>query len=199
LRVAQRDAEEEARVAFNALTTARVGGGAELGVEAQRATRDIYAQQSDLGKRGLLDLLDAENELFLARSNLVTANFTEPFAVYRVLAVIGTFLNTLDIERPKEAINIYRLRPEPVRESAHASTRPPPVPPPSPARGATAPPTRPGICPGGRRHIASSSAHLQRQKIRALSTNRRLIVGCRRVGDHRHFGPSGVIGFWMTC
>jgi outer membrane protein, adhesin transport system len=87
------------------------------GVEAQRATRDIYAQQFDLGQRGLLDLLDAENELFLGRSNLVTANFTELFAVYRVLAVIGTLLNTLDIERPREAINIYREREEPIRES----------------------------------------------------------------------------------
>ena len=69
---------------------------------------DIYAQQFDLGQRGLLDLLDSENELFLARSNLVTATFTETFAVYRVLAVIGMMLDTLDIDRPKEAINIYR-------------------------------------------------------------------------------------------
>jgi adhesin transport system outer membrane protein len=119
VRVAQRDAEEEARVAFNALTTARARVAAlSQGVEAQRATRDIYAQQFDLGQRGLLDLLDAENELFNGRSNLVTADFTEIFAAYRVLAIIGTLLDTLSIDRPKEAISIYRERREPVRENA---------------------------------------------------------------------------------
>jgi outer membrane protein, adhesin transport system len=118
VRVAQRDAEEEARVAFNALTTARARVTAlGQGVEAQRATRDIYAQQFDLGQRGLLDLLDAENELFNDRSNLVTADFTEIFAAYRVLAIIGTLLDTLSIDRPKEAISIYREREEPPRES----------------------------------------------------------------------------------
>ena len=118
VRVARRDAEEEARVAFNALTTARARLAAlSQGVEAQRATRDIYAQQFDLGQRGLLDLLDAENELFVDRSNLVTATYTEQFAVYRVLAVIGTLLDALGIDRPKQAISIYRERQEPVRQS----------------------------------------------------------------------------------
>jgi adhesin transport system outer membrane protein len=113
LRVAQRDAEREARVAYNALLTARARLDAlRNGVEAQRATRDVYAQQFDLGQRGLLDLLDAENELFIDRTNLVTATFTETFAVYRVLAVIGVLLDTLDIDRPKQAISIYR-KPEP--------------------------------------------------------------------------------------
>jgi adhesin transport system outer membrane protein len=116
LRAAQRDAEEEARVAFNALTTARSRVAAlSRGVEAQRATRDIYAQQFDLGQRGLLDLLDSENELFNDRSNLVTADFTEVFAVYRVLATVGTLLDTLSIDRPKQAISIYREPQEPIR------------------------------------------------------------------------------------
>jgi adhesin transport system outer membrane protein len=109
LRVAQRDAEREARVAYNALLTAQARLEAlRSGVDAQRATRDIYAQQFDLGQRGLLDLLDAENELFVDRTNLVTATFTETFAVYRVLAVIGVMLDTLEIDRPKAAISIYR-------------------------------------------------------------------------------------------
>ena len=124
LRVAQRDAEREARVSYNALMTARARLEAlRAAVEAQRATRDIYAQQFDLGQRGLLDLLDAENELFIARSNLVTATFTERFAVYRVLAVIGVMLDTLDIERPKEAINIYREPQPPAYPSPPVNTR----------------------------------------------------------------------------
>ena len=114
----QRDAEEEARIAYNALTTARARiESLRAAVEAQRATRDVYAQQFDLGQRSLLDLLDAENELFVARSNLTTAQYTEIFGVYRVLAVIGDLLMALDIDRPKESISIWRERQEPVHET----------------------------------------------------------------------------------
>jgi outer membrane protein, adhesin transport system len=117
LRQVQRDAEQDARVAYNALTTARARLEAlRAAVEAQRATRDVYAQQFDLGQRSLLDLLDAQNELFIARSNFTTAQFTEFFGVYRVLAVTGDLLMTLDIDRPKESISIYRKRREPVHE-----------------------------------------------------------------------------------
>ncbi|HEX2479956.1 MAG TPA: TolC family outer membrane protein [Geminicoccaceae bacterium] len=124
LRVAQRDAEQEARVAYHALTTARARLAAlGDGVDAQRATRDIYAQQFDLGQRGLLDLLDAENELFIDRSNLVTATFTERFAVYRVLAVIGAMLDSLEIDRPAEAISIYRDREQRIYGTAPAQVR----------------------------------------------------------------------------
>lgn len=118
LRQVQRDAAEEARISYNALTTARARVDAlRAAVEAQRATRDAYAQQFDLGQRSLLDLLDAENELFIARSNLTTAEFTEIFGVYRVLTVIGDLLATLDIDRPKQSINIYRQRQEGVHEA----------------------------------------------------------------------------------
>jgi adhesin transport system outer membrane protein len=124
LRQARRRAEEDARVAYNALTTSleRVDSLRAAAV-AQRATRDAYAQQFDLGQRSLLDLLDAENELFIARSNLVTAEVTAMFAVYRVLAVIGDLLATLDIDRPKQSINIYRERQEPVREMVPSADR----------------------------------------------------------------------------
>ena len=124
LRVAQRDAEEEARVAYHALMTARARLEAlSDGVDAQRATRDIYAQQFDLGQRGLLDLLDAENELFIDRSNLVTATFTETFAVYRVLAVVGAMLDSLEIDRPAQAINIYRDREQQLYGTAPSPVR----------------------------------------------------------------------------
>jgi adhesin transport system outer membrane protein len=123
LRQAQRDAEREARVAYNALVTARARVEAlRATVEAQRATRDVYAQQFDLGQRSLLDLLDAENELFVARSDLATAQYTQTFGVYRVLAVTGDLLTTLNIDRPKQSIDIYRERKEPIHETVPAST-----------------------------------------------------------------------------
>jgi adhesin transport system outer membrane protein len=124
LRKAQRDAENQARVAYNALTTAQSRvESLRTTVEAQRATRDVYAQQFDLGQRSLLDLLDAENELFIARSNLTTAQYTQSFGAYRVLAVIGDLLRTLNIDRPKESIDIYRKRKEPVHETLPASDK----------------------------------------------------------------------------
>ena len=111
LRKARNEAEEQARISYNALMTARSRVDAlKAQKRANGATRDAYAQQFDLGQRSLLDLLDAENEFYLAKANLTTAEFTEAFAVYRVLAVTGDLLPTLDIDRPKQAINIFRGR-----------------------------------------------------------------------------------------
>jgi outer membrane protein, adhesin transport system len=109
LQRARRRAEEEARLSFNALETARARTVAlRAEAEAQRRTRDAYAGQFELGLRDLLDVLDAENQLFTARVALTTAEFTDRFAVYRNLAVVGTLLDTLEVTRPREVISIYR-------------------------------------------------------------------------------------------
>lgn len=106
---ARRQAEQEARLSYNALLTARERTEAlRVKAEAQRRTRDAYASQFELGVRDLLDLLDAENEYFNARVALVTAEYTETFAIYRVLAVVGELLDTLEVTRPRETISIYR-------------------------------------------------------------------------------------------
>ncbi len=102
-------AEQEARVSYNALETSRARTDALTAkAEAQRRTRDAYAQQFEVGQRELLDLLDAENELFLNRVELTTAVYTERFATYRVLAVVGDLLNTLEVVPPREAISVLR-------------------------------------------------------------------------------------------
>ncbi len=109
LRKARIDAEQEARVSYNALLTAQARKDAlRAQTDANQATRSAYVEQFDLGSRSLLDVLDAENELYLARANFATADYTERFAVYRVLAVTGALLDTLDIDRPMEGINIWR-------------------------------------------------------------------------------------------
>jgi outer membrane protein, adhesin transport system len=106
---ARRQAEEEARLSYNALRTARDRATAlRAEAEAQRRTRDAYASQFELGLRDLLDVLDAENQLFTARVAQTTAEYTERFAVYRMLAVVGTLLDTLEVTRPREVISIYR-------------------------------------------------------------------------------------------
>lgn len=105
----RRLAEQEARVSYNALDTARARTEALTAkAEAQRRTRDAYAQQFEIGQRQLLDLLDAENELFLNRVELTTAVYTERFATYRVLAVVGDLLDTLEVVAPRESISIHR-------------------------------------------------------------------------------------------
>ena len=127
---ARRQAEEEARFSFNALTTARSRTTALRGkAEAQRRSRDAYAQQFEIGQRDLLDVLDAENELFLARVGLVTAEYTERFAVYRLLAITGDLLEVLSIGAPREAVNINRApadvqTPEAVARQVEAALRP---------------------------------------------------------------------------
>lgn len=103
----RRDAEEEARVAWNALTTARGRSGSLRDeVRAQTLTRDAYASQFDLGNRNLLDLLDAENELFIARADLVSSGSSERYAGYRLLALTGRLLEALAIVPPQEATSV---------------------------------------------------------------------------------------------
>ncbi|WP_222182376.1 TolC family outer membrane protein [Geminicoccus harenae] len=105
----RRQAEEDARSAFIALDTATARiETLRLQVEANRRTRDAYADQFIVGQRTLLDLLDAENELFVSRVNLTTAEYQQRFAVYRTITITGALLDTLGVERPREEINIER-------------------------------------------------------------------------------------------
>ncbi len=62
-----------------------------------------YKDQFDLSRRTLLDVLDAQNELFVSKSNTVNAEFLEMFAVYRILALKGELLPTLGVAYPREA------------------------------------------------------------------------------------------------
>lgn len=111
LRNARNLAEEQARLSFHALETsdARLRALSRQ-LDANAATRRGFAEEFDAGERNLLDRLDVENEYYLSRANLTTAEYTKAFAVYRVLAVTGDLLPTLDIDHPKEGINIWRQR-----------------------------------------------------------------------------------------
>src|SRR3546814_239125 len=101
---AVRAVEERVRLAWNALLSARQRLKAlRAQVQANERVRIAYRQQFDIGQRSLLDLLDSENELFIARNNAVSAEFVEMFGVYRVLSAVGMLLAALDIQPPKEA------------------------------------------------------------------------------------------------
>lgn len=62
-----------------------------------------YRDQFDLNRRTLLDVLDAQNEYFVSRSNTVNAEFIEMFAVYRLLSLKGELMTTLGIDYPRES------------------------------------------------------------------------------------------------
>lgn len=63
----------------------------------------VYMDQFTIGRRTLLDVLDAQNELFIARSNSIDAQYAAKFAVYRVLALEGHLLDTLNVPQPLKA------------------------------------------------------------------------------------------------
>jgi adhesin transport system outer membrane protein len=72
-------------------------------VEANEIVASVYFDQFNLDRRTLLDLLDAQNELFMAVTSKMNALYAENFAVYRVLALQGRLLDALGLGRPREA------------------------------------------------------------------------------------------------
>lgn len=62
-----------------------------------------YKDQFTLNRRTLLDVLDAQNELFVSRSNTINAEFLEIFAVYRLLSLKGKLFPSLGLEYPRES------------------------------------------------------------------------------------------------
>ena len=73
-------------------------------VKFNMETRDAYRQQFEVAQRTLLDVLDAENELFVSSGQLVSAQTNELLASYRILAVGGMLMGTLNIAPPQQAM-----------------------------------------------------------------------------------------------
>lgn len=84
-------------------TWARMLSARERAVQfaAQAAANEdvvnAYRDQFDLDRRTLLDVLDAQNELFVSRSNTINNEVVEMFAIYRILALKGELLPTLNV------------------------------------------------------------------------------------------------------
>ena len=108
MRQFEREASENARVSWNAVEVSR--GNVEIlerEVQANINTVEVYKQQFEIGQRGLLDLLDADNELYLANDSLITARYAETFANFRLLATQGALQKSLGIT-PPDAATIYQ-------------------------------------------------------------------------------------------
>lgn len=65
--------------------------------------RDAYRQQFDIGQRSLLDLLNAENELYTARRAYANAEFDHALAYARTHAAMNQLAATLGIARIDQA------------------------------------------------------------------------------------------------
>lgn len=71
---------------------------------ANGAVVQAYQDQFNLDRRTLLDVLDAQNELFVSQSSTVNAEFLEMLAVYRLISLKGQLLPTLDVAYPRENV-----------------------------------------------------------------------------------------------
>lgn len=101
---AAREVENDVRQTWASMISAgerakEFAAQADANTEVVKAYRD----QFNLDRRTLLDVLDAQNELFVSRSNTINAEFLEVFAVYRLLALKGALFPTLGLEYPRES------------------------------------------------------------------------------------------------
>jgi adhesin transport system outer membrane protein len=73
-------------------------------VESSELSRDAYQQQFSLGQRTLLDLLDSENEVFVARTSYVNAQYDQLYAMYRILNSMGVLMESLGVAAPETSL-----------------------------------------------------------------------------------------------
>lgn len=105
LRRAERQLEQSVRLSWTAYRSA-VDKLPSLRkhAESSQLTRDSYVKQFTLGQRTLLDLLDTENEAFTSSANYINGRYVELFSLYRVLADVGTLLDTLGVPHREETM-----------------------------------------------------------------------------------------------
>lgn len=69
-------------------------------VDAMNATRDAYLKDVSDGNRRLLDLLDAEHELYSAKANYVSAQYKELLSRYMLLQGVGKIREHFNVALP---------------------------------------------------------------------------------------------------
>lgn len=93
-----REAEQDVR---NAWTTMQTQGRLTQELATQSQISDdlllSYRSQFNVGRRSLLDVLDAQNARYNVQVNLETARFSEMFARYQTLASTNRFLTSLNV------------------------------------------------------------------------------------------------------
>ena len=123
-----REAEEDVRTAWNALNSqTRISSELETQSKVSDDLLLSYRSQFNVGRRSLLDVLDAQNSRYSVQTRLETARFSQLFAQYQTLAATNRFLTALEVapgegagEKERERFNYgppkvserqYRSRP----------------------------------------------------------------------------------------
>lgn len=94
----EREAEQDVRNAWTTLNT-QTKVSEQLDVQS-RVSDDLllsYRSQFNVGRRSLLDVLDAQNSRYSVQVRLETARFSKVFARYQTLAATNRFLTAMNI------------------------------------------------------------------------------------------------------
>lgn len=96
---ALRDVEQDVRSTWAGMLSAEQRA-AEFRKQANHNALIVksYMDQFQLDRRTLLDVLDAQNELFVSRSNAVNEEFDRLFNAHRLVALKGELLNALGVQ-----------------------------------------------------------------------------------------------------
>jgi len=135
-----RRAEEDTRTAWNRLTNQnRLVGELET---QSRVADDLllsYREQFNVGRRSLLDVLDAQNTRQNVQAQAETARMARLYAQYRVLAASNRLIECLGVQMPQAAWSNDRARfnvnPVPAEDLQENSLPMPVMGPPAPTGG----------------------------------------------------------------
>ncbi len=72
-------------------------------------TLELYEEEYDLGRRSLLDLLSSQNDVINSRSQIITAEYSQLFAKYRILDAMGLLVTAVagDAKNYAAKVNLY--------------------------------------------------------------------------------------------
>jgi len=102
-RKVEKQVVEGAKLSWNARTLLRLQEELlQQNVDAAKAAEVGYQQQYDVGRRSLLDVLDAKIEVFLARKNFINTHYDRLYAEYRIINSMGMLMYSLRIAHPEE-------------------------------------------------------------------------------------------------
>ena len=147
-----RRAEEDSRSAWSRLTN-QTRLASELETQG-RVSDDLllsYREQFNVGRRSLLDVLDAQNTRYNVQAQAETARLSKLYAQYRLLASVNRLIEALGVQMPAEAWSDerarYRVNPIPASDLQENSLPQPVMGP--PAGASVAPATEPAPAPTG--------------------------------------------------
>jgi|GEM_PF-384470 len=79
------------------------------GVDSSEKTFDAYMEQFSVGRRSLIDLLNAEEEFFQTARQLVVISVNEVVNAYRILMFRGRLRDSIVDIHPEDPLNVTRI------------------------------------------------------------------------------------------